>query len=119
MDSTITSPSANQWLQYDGTKWVNATVSNSTALSSLTDCTVTTPSDNQLLQYNTWHTCNIINGNEKTLMGMVDWKTSPTTVIKHADELIGNGLGQCVPADFSQMPTTSIILKSLVDTRCV
>ena len=51
-DVIITSASTNQVLQYDGTSWVNATLTLSTDLDSLTDVELTSPSINQLLQYN-------------------------------------------------------------------
>ena len=53
-DATITTPSTNQLLQYNGTKWINYTPTyiSSSSLSSSTDATITSPSTNQLLQYN-------------------------------------------------------------------
>ena len=48
-DCTITTPTNTQLLQYNGTKWVNATVSNSSALSSLTDYSVSGVANDQLL----------------------------------------------------------------------
>lgn len=68
-DVTITTPSTNQVLQYNGTKWVNATsggavtsvfgrtgavvaASGDYNLSQLGDCTITSPVINNYLRYN-------------------------------------------------------------------
>ena len=52
-DVTITSPVANQVLEYNGSKWINATVpSGSTTLSTLTDVLLTSIADGQVLSYN-------------------------------------------------------------------
>lgn len=51
-DVTITTATANQVLQYNGSGWVNATLTLTTNLDSLTDVVLTSPSTNQLLQYN-------------------------------------------------------------------
>ena len=49
-DVTITSPANNNVLQYNGSKWINTTIS--AYLSTLIDCLITSPSSGQLLQYN-------------------------------------------------------------------
>ena len=55
-DVTITSPSTNQLLQYNGSQWVNATVSFASNLDGLTDVTISSPGGGQVLRYNgtTW-----------------------------------------------------------------
>ena len=51
---TISSPSSNQVLQYDGTKWINTTPSSgTTTLAGCTDCSISSPSNDQLLIYTT------------------------------------------------------------------
>ena len=52
-DCTITTPTNTQLLQYDGTKWVNATISYSCAFSGLTDCSTSSVPSDQLLVYTT------------------------------------------------------------------
>ena len=47
---TISSPANNNVLQYNGSKWINTTIS--VYLSTLIDCFITSPSNGQLLQYN-------------------------------------------------------------------
>jgi len=51
-DVTITSPSADQLLKYDGTKWVNATVAaGATSLDGLTDVAITSAAKGQLIAH--------------------------------------------------------------------
>ena len=78
-DVVISTPSTNQFLRYDGTSWVNQTVTLNSGtvtqintgtgllggpitstgtiylsanLNSLTDCVITTPTNNQIVRYN-------------------------------------------------------------------
>lgn len=51
-DVTITSPSDNQFLRYDGSGWVNETVTVTEELNDLSDVIITSPSDNQFLRNN-------------------------------------------------------------------
>lgn len=52
-DVTITTPSENQVLKYNGTQWVNATSpAGATNLDGLTDVTIATPTQGQSLVYN-------------------------------------------------------------------
>ena len=51
-DVTLTNPTANQVLTYNGTRWVNRTISlGSQSLSGLTDVAITNPAANQMLSY--------------------------------------------------------------------
>ncbi len=47
-DTAIATPTTNQLLKYNGTKWANGTINT----SNLTDVTITTPVNNNLLRYN-------------------------------------------------------------------
>lgn len=49
-DVTITSPTSDQVLKYDGSKWVNSTQSGG-SLAGLSDTQITTPTEGQLLTY--------------------------------------------------------------------
>ena len=50
---SISSLSTNQILQYNGTNWVNATISSGTStLAADTDCSISSPATNQALIYN-------------------------------------------------------------------
>lgn len=51
-DVTISTATTNQVLQYNGSGWVNATLTLTTNLDSLTDVVLTSPTTNQVLQYN-------------------------------------------------------------------
>jgi hypothetical protein len=51
-DVTITTPSNGQALVYNGSIWVNQTVSTVGTLNDLTDVTITTPAAAQVLRYN-------------------------------------------------------------------
>ena len=51
-DVTITSASNNQFLKYNGSAWVNATVAEINGLTDLSDVTITTPSSKHALLYN-------------------------------------------------------------------
>lgn len=52
-DVTITTPSSSQVLRYNGSQWVNETVTlGSSTLSGLSDVTITTPATSQFLRYN-------------------------------------------------------------------
>jgi hypothetical protein len=53
-DVVITSPSTGQVLKYNGTNWINDTVSGGSAgtLDDLTDVVITSPSTGQVLKYN-------------------------------------------------------------------
>lgn len=52
-DVTISTPSTNQVLKYDGTKWVNSSAPTaSVALDDLTDVAITSPATNEVLKYN-------------------------------------------------------------------
>jgi Repeat of unknown function (DUF5907) len=54
-DVVITSPSNNQVLTFNGTNWVNSTVSSTGGtlnLDGLTDVVISTPTNNQVLKYN-------------------------------------------------------------------
>lgn len=52
-DVTITTPSTNQVLKYNGTAWVNdASPAGASDLDGLTDVTITTPQEGQVLSYN-------------------------------------------------------------------
>jgi len=52
-DVIISTPSTGQVLSYNGTNWINSTVSSgSSSLSGLTDVILTTPSSGQVLSYN-------------------------------------------------------------------
>jgi hypothetical protein len=52
-DVTITTPSTDQVLKYNGSSWVNSTVpAGATDLDGLTDVTITTPLSDQVLKYN-------------------------------------------------------------------
>lgn len=52
-DVTVTTPSTDQVLQYNGSAWVNATPAASvTNLDSLTDVAITSPTTDQILKYN-------------------------------------------------------------------
>jgi hypothetical protein len=64
-DVTVTSPSNNQVLTFNGTEWVNsASGAAASTLNELTDVTITTPTNNDLLAYNG---ANWINTNTTTL----------------------------------------------------
>jgi hypothetical protein len=62
-DVTLTSPASDQVLKYNGTAWVNGTVSAASDLDGLTDVTLTSPTAGQVLKYNgtAW-----INGTDST-----------------------------------------------------
>ena len=50
---SISSPSTNQVLQYNGTNWINSTISTGTStLAADTDCSISSPASNQALIYN-------------------------------------------------------------------
>ena len=51
-DVTITAATNNQVLLYNGSGWVNSTLTLSTNLDSLTDVIISSPTTNQVLQYN-------------------------------------------------------------------
>lgn len=51
-DVTITTPTNGQALVYNGSIWVNQTVSTVGTLNDLTDVTITTPAAAQILRYN-------------------------------------------------------------------
>ncbi len=54
LDVTINNPSVNNVLQYNGTEWVNSTITDlvgATNLTELTDVIITSPQNNQILQY--------------------------------------------------------------------
>lgn len=51
-DVTITSASNNQFLKYNGSAWVNATVAEINGLTDLSDVIITTPSSKHALLYN-------------------------------------------------------------------
>ena len=52
-DVTLTNPSSDQVLKYDGEKWVNGSGgSGSSTLADLTDVSLNTPTTGQLLQFN-------------------------------------------------------------------
>jgi len=51
-DVTITTPSDDQFLRYNGSAWVNETVAVPSNLDDLGDVTITTPSSDQVLKYN-------------------------------------------------------------------
>lgn len=75
-DFQISSPSANQILQYISGKWSNASINIISSLAGLTDCNIITPSVNQVLQYisGKWTntTINIIS----SLAGLTDCNVS-------------------------------------------
>ena len=50
-DTTISNPSSNQLLKYNGSKWVNATIEFVTTLADLTDTTISNPANGQFLKY--------------------------------------------------------------------
>jgi len=52
-DVTITTPTAGQMLEYNGTVWVNTDQGSLTALNALSDVTITTPANGDVLTYNT------------------------------------------------------------------
>jgi len=53
IDVTLSSPSLNQVLKYNGSQWVNSTVPASvSSLDDLTDVVITAPSSSQYLRYN-------------------------------------------------------------------
>jgi len=51
-DCSITDPVTNNFLQYNGTDWVNQSVTIDTSLASLADTSISTPLNNQALIYN-------------------------------------------------------------------
>ena len=51
-DVSISSPSSGQVLEWNGTAWINTTLTFSTALSGLTDVTISSPSSGQVLEWN-------------------------------------------------------------------
>lgn len=51
-DVTLTSPVNGQFLKYNGSVWINATVTIPSTLDDLSDVTITTPSNGQFLKYN-------------------------------------------------------------------
>lgn len=51
-DTTISNPSNNQLLKYNGSKWINATIEFVTTLAELTDTTISNPANGQFLRYN-------------------------------------------------------------------
>ena len=58
-DVTISSPANNQVLQYNGSNWINTTLTTgSLILSTLTDCRVSSPSNDQILVYTTTSSLN-------------------------------------------------------------
>lgn len=50
-DVTITSATTGQVLKYNGSYWVNDTVTGALALDDITDVTITTPANDELLAY--------------------------------------------------------------------
>lgn len=50
-DVDFSTLSSGQVLEYDGTNWVNATLSDITTLAGLSDVTLTSPANGQLLKY--------------------------------------------------------------------
>ena len=53
-DVALSTISTNQVLQWNGTKWSNATISLVTALSGLTDTSISTPVDGNSLYYSSF-----------------------------------------------------------------
>ncbi len=50
-DTLITSPTSGQVIKYDGSKWVNGTLSESITLNNLSDVVITGVTDGDVLQY--------------------------------------------------------------------
>ena len=51
-DVLVSTPTVGQVLEFNGTKWINSTITMTTALAALTDCSISSPTNNQILQYN-------------------------------------------------------------------
>jgi hypothetical protein len=89
-DVVLNAPTANQYLKYDGTNWVNTTLALTTSLSGLTDVTLTTPTSGQVLKYNgsKW-----INGTSNPFDQNLNKTDQVDFVTTTADEFILGGSG--------------------------
>jgi len=82
-DVTITSASNNQFLKYNGSAWVNASVAEINGLTDLSDVTITSASTNQVLSYNgsAWvNTSNPTVAGNLTVTGNLTVSGTTTTV---------------------------------------
>lgn len=107
-DVEITSPSSGQVIKYNGTKWINGTVTATVALDDLTDVTITTPSSGQVIKYNgtTW-----VNDTVSTSVALDDLTDVTITTPANNDILKYNGTTWVNAV----APTPSIALNDLTD----
>jgi hypothetical protein len=73
-DVSITAPTLNNFLKYNGTEWVNSNITNILAFGDLTDVTITAPTTSQLVNYNgtQWVNTNISTAINITQLGGVN-----------------------------------------------
>ena len=82
-DVTITSAANNQFLRYNGSAWVNASIAEINGLTDLSDVTITSVSTNQVLSYNgsAWvNTSNPTVAGNLTVTGNLTVSGTTTTV---------------------------------------
>jgi len=82
-DVTITSAANNQFLRYNGSAWVNASIAEINGLTDLSDVTITSASTNQVLSYNgsAWvNTSNPTVAGNLTVTGNLTVSGTTTTV---------------------------------------
>ena len=79
-DVTITSASSGQALVYDGSKWVNSTVSTVGDLDDLSDVDITAPSNGQVLKFDGSKWTNSDESGQDLGLSIVDGKLCVTYV---------------------------------------
>lgn len=85
-DVVVSSPTTNQLLQYNGTNWVNSTISGSSGnLDSLTDTTITSAQVGQTLYYNgtAW-----VNGQTGNIPLYVAFNTGSSYIVTNKKDTI-------------------------------